>query len=188
MQPLTVPEFSRPLTPEALERSEGETLAAEADTAERAALAERFGVPAVLSLGYRARATRWGRDGWRIVGQAEARLEQTCVVTLEPVETVVTEPFDRRFVPESALDRPSPGGELELDSAMVDGPDGFSGSIDLGEIAAEAVALGIDPYPRREGAEVGRVLSGPKGAEPLTDEAARPFAGLAALRRRDGEG
>ena len=187
MTPEPEPEFSRPVTPDTLEHKAGAPLTGQAEAAECAALAVRFGVPAVLSMRYRATAARWGRGGWRIEGEAEARLEQTCVVTLEPVETTVREPFDRRFVPASQIEAPAPGSETELDSEMADAPDGFSGHIDLGEIAAEAVALGIDPYPRRAGAEVGQVLSGPKGAEPLTDEAARPFAGLAALRRRDSD-
>jgi hypothetical protein len=50
------------------------------------------------------------------------------------------------------------------------------------------VALGIDPYPRAAEARFDGVTGAPPGVEPLDDTAARPFARLAALRRRDGEG
>ena len=49
------------------------------------------------------------------------------------------------------------------------------GTIDLGAVAVEFLMLGIDPYPRKEGAEF---------AAPSADlEGAHPFAALAALKK-----
>src|SRR5262249_4580645 len=55
------------------------------------------------------------------------------------------------------------------------------GSIDLGAIATEFLVLGIDPYPRKPGTQ----FQAPAGE----DDAPRPFAALAALRKsKGGEG
>jgi hypothetical protein len=183
MKPTTV-EFSRPIDPDALRARVGQPLTGEATEAEREALARRYGVPAVLSLSYTLTPSALGEDGWRFTGTVEARLTQTCVVTLEPVETSLLESIDRRFVPASTLPPVPEGGELEFDADADDGPDGYEDAIDLGEVAAETAALAIDPYPRRDDATFEGVLAAPSGAEPLTDEAARPFAGLAALKGR----
>lgn len=185
-QQLPAPEFSRPLAPEVLARHVGSPLTGEADPAERAALAARFSVPAVLGLSYVAHVSPWGRGGWRVQGTADALLEQVCVVSLEPVQSRVHEGFDRRFLPDALIEQPPPGSEIELGAEDADAPEGLGETIDLGEIAAEAIALGIDPYPRRDGVSVGQLVVAPAGAEPLTDEAARPFARLAALRQQKG--
>ena len=181
------PEFSRAFTVDQLASQGGAVLTGEADAAECASLAARFGVPAVRHLRFALRAEPSGAGGWQVTGTVEAGLTQSCVVTLEPVETEIAEAVERRFVPRDQLPPVHPGGEMELDEATADGPDGHDGSIDLGEIAAEAVALAIDPYPRHPDADFASLIASPAGAEPLTDEAARPFAGLAALKARQQE-
>ena len=54
------------------------------------------------------------------------------------------------------------------------------GTIDLGALATEFLLLGIDPYPRKAGAEFA-----PPKAE---DDGAHPFAALEALKKRSGSG
>lgn len=184
MADIPVLEFSRPFAPEALEALGDELARGEADEAERTALAGRLQVPDVRDLNFAFKATPTGEGGWRITGMVEAELVQTCVVTLEPITKRLSEAVDRRFVPAAHLPPVLPGGDFELDAVTADGPDGFTNSIDLGEVAAEAVALAIDPYPRRPDAGFEGVIAAPEGVEPLTDEAARPFAGLASLKAR----
>ena len=54
------------------------------------------------------------------------------------------------------------------------------GKVDLGALANEFLLLGIDPYPRKPGAEF---------APPAAAEAGEhPFAGLEALKKRLGGG
>ncbi len=178
MSSLPPPEFSRPLAADALPEAAGRDLTGAATADECAALAVRFAVPGLRWLRYAAAVAPWGPGGWRITGQAEAGLTQTCVVTLEPVDTELRERFDRRFVPAKRL-REAEG----LDPDAEEAPEPLDDAVDLGEIAAEAVALGIDPYPRRPDARFDGLEGTPPGAEPLD---ARPFARLAALRR-DGE-
>jgi len=180
MSSLPMPEFSRPLAADALAEAAGRDLTGAATEAECAALAVRFAVPGLRWLRYAATVAPWGPGGWRVTGRAEAGLTQPCVVSLEPVDTEVRETFDRRFVPAKRL-REAEG----LDPDAEEGPEPLGEGIDLGEIAAEAVALGIDPYPRRPDARFEGLEGAPPGTEPLD---ARPFARLAALRRGEGQG
>jgi hypothetical protein len=176
------PEFSRPVAADDLAAASDAPLRGAATAAECAALARRFNVPGLRWLRYEATLSPWGPGGWRLRGQAEAGLTQTCVVTLEPVDTEVREAFERRYVPARRL--PEAAG---LDPDADEAPEPLGAGIDPGEAAAEAVALGIDPYPRAPEARFDGVAGAPPGAEPLDEAAVRPFAKLAALRRdRDG--
>src|SRR5689334_19327727 len=49
------------------------------------------------------------------------------------------------------------------------------GVVDLGAVAAEFLLLGIDPYPRKEGAAF--------DAPPVADPSGHPFAALATLKK-----
>jgi uncharacterized metal-binding protein YceD (DUF177 family) len=125
-------------------------------------------------------------DGAALSGTVSARLRQECVVTMEPIQTLVEESFQRRFVP---ADRIEP--EQEFDPEGDDPPEPLADQIDVGEIAAETAALAIDPYPRAPDSAVERISAAPPGAAPLDDDAVKPFAGLADLKRRlesGGEG
>jgi hypothetical protein len=177
------PEFSRPIAAEDLPAASDAPVRGAATPEECAALALRFNVPAVRWVRFEASVSPWGPGGWRVKGRAEAGLTQTCVVTLDPVDTEVSEPFERRYVPARRL-----AEATGLDPDADEAPEPLGGGVDPGEIAAEAVALGIDPYPRAAEARFDGVTGAPPGVEPLDDTAARPFARLAALRRRDGEG
>ena len=174
-----IPEFHRPVSLAELREAGGRSLAAEAGAEERAALARRYGVGAVPALSVEAEIAPWGPEGWRVEGRVRARIAQVCVVTLEPLVSQIDEPLRRWFAPAAALD--AAAGRLA--AGQRDDLEALGEAIDLGEIAAEAAALAIDPYPRKPGAAFEGRVHGPPDAEPLTDETARPFAKLAALKR-----
>src|ERR1700758_1284305 len=75
----------------------------EADGGVRAAVAATAGVNEVSQLTAAFDVTRHGRDGLRVVGTVSARVHQTCVVTLDPVENEIEEQVDLVFVPPSGL-------------------------------------------------------------------------------------
>lgn len=161
-EPITVAEI-----PEAGAHYE---LAADADT--RAAVARAAGLRDVPSLTAAFDVVPRG-SAVAVRGEVKARVGQTCVITLEPVENDVRERVDLLFAPPSATigeDTRSAGDEM---------PESLEGgAIDLGAIATEFLILGLDPYPRKEGAE----FSPP---EPASDPAAHPFAAaLGALKKR----
>ena len=127
----------------------------EANLAEREALAGLWQVLAVHSQTAELQIARWKKDGVRIRGRLQAEIEQSCVVTLEPVTSRLDEQFEQLFVPEgSKLARIvlSDTAEMVLDPEGPDLPETFIGdTIDAGEVVAEAAALAIDPYPRKPG-------------------------------------
>jgi uncharacterized metal-binding protein YceD (DUF177 family) len=170
------PEFSR------LERvdSIGErerAVSIEADATERAALAERFKLIAVDTLSADLTLRREAA-GIVVRGRVRGRVRQACVVTDEPVETEIDEPIALRFVAtgESGEEEIELGAE-DLDTAPLEG-----GAIDLGEAAAETMALALDPFPRAAGAEAAL-----RAAGVLSEEDARPANAFAALKAALGK-
>lgn len=126
-----------------------------ADAEELKALADFWNVRSVDALSAILTVSRWKKDGVRVKGEVHAELTQSCVVTLEPVASVIDERFEQIFVPEcSKLARimTDASGEMVLDPEGPDLPEEFSGDeIDAGQAVCECVALAIDPYPRKEG-------------------------------------
>ena len=148
--------FSRPVRVDALPK-DGLQQVIEANPAERAALAEINDLPSIARLTADLRLTRAGRGAVRVRGEVYAEVTQTCVVTLEPIEAIVREAVDVRFAEPAQehrrgnLDAPGVAELIDLDSD--DPPDAIeNGRIDLGALAAEFLALGLDPYPRKPGA------------------------------------
>ena len=171
--------FSRVVRVEALPR-DGETLAIEANPAERQALAAFLRLPSIERLSATLTVRRAARGGVRVTGTVQGELTQTCVVTLEPFPAAVEEEIDVRFAPrdEKGAER-RPREEPETVSMTdEDEPDPIvDGKVDLGALAAEFFALGLDPYPRRPGAEFER----PPEAEAETT----PFAVLRGRAKDD---
>jgi hypothetical protein len=146
----------------------------EADAAARAAVAELAGLSALPRLHASFDVMLHGREGLHVTGRVSATVDQTCVVTLEPIENEVVEPIDIVFTP-AAL--PSLEVGTDIDVPPEDGPEPLEGgAVDLGALATEFLLLGIDPYPRKPGAVFEPPASG--GA------AEAPFAELTALQRR----
>jgi uncharacterized metal-binding protein YceD (DUF177 family) len=143
------PEFSRPIAADQIGPQEtGREISA--NDAERARLAERFGLLALDRLTARLQLSR-DRSGLVTVrGQIEAEVVQACIVTLEPVRSQLREGFTVAF---------DAAGSVADDEVVIDldGEDPAEalteGRIDLGEIAAQQLAVALDPYPRAPGAE-----------------------------------
>lgn len=159
----------------------GTHVVVEATEEERAALARDLDLPAIRTLTARLRVVGTPARV-HVTGRVTASLTQTCVITLDPFESeldVEVEVAFRAPMPgEEAFD---PAEEVEVD---LDAPDELvDDRIDLGAIAAEFLALGLDPYPRKPG-----IAFEESPGEPAEKEAASPFAALAALRGRDDPG
>ncbi len=160
----------------------------DASEKQRAALAELHGLNGVASLRVDMTVTPWKRNGVRVAGKVQAKVEQTCVVTLEPLENVVSEPFETVFLPEnSRLGREGfgQGGEIILDAEGDDSPETFTGDwIDVGALAEEFFGLGLDPYPRKPDAPAQEM---PAAVEAEPDEGSLAGKLKAALARRERE-
>jgi uncharacterized metal-binding protein YceD (DUF177 family) len=173
------PEFSRPYRLDSI-GGEPRRVAIEADEAERAALAARFGLPSIDALTAEAEIRREGEQVWA-TGRLKARAVQSCVATGDPVPASVDERFALRFDPVGTPEREE---EVELDEADLDilGYDG--GAIDLGEAVAQGFALALDPFPRAPRAEAMLREAGVKSEEDAEADrlAASPFAALKGLK------
>jgi hypothetical protein len=112
-----------------------------------------------------------------VVGRVWARIGQTCVVTLDPVDNDIDEAIDLIFAPASQIRELAESvDDTEGEAEVPDPPEPIvDGAIDLGRLATDALFLGIDPYPRKPGA----VFEPP--AVPVDPED-HPFAALKALK------
>ena len=170
------PEFSRSLRLDQIGAGDHK-LHIVADAAERAALAQRFDLLSLdrLEADY---AVRRDAAGVLATGRLTGAVVQACVATGAGVPATIDEPFTLRFLPEPGDDAPE---EVELDAGDCDTMFYTGGAIDLGEAAAETLALALDPFPRAPGADAALREAGVLG-----EGEAGPFAGLAALRDRLG--
>ena len=116
-----------------------------------------------------------GHVGWILTGRVTATLEQVCGITLDPLPVQVDERFSVDLV-EAAEPEPDEI-EVTLDD---DAPDVIEDSrIDLGQYAVEQLALTLDPFPRKPGAEF---------VQPEEPAEISPFAVLKAFKARDHDG
>jgi Large ribosomal RNA subunit accumulation protein YceD len=150
----------------------------EAGPATREAMAADGGLREVLSASASLDVTpiRGGRV--HVAGRVRARIGQTCVVTLDPIESDIDEPIDLIFAPPEQIPELADfvDAAAESEGEIPDPPEPIvNGMIDLGRLATDALFLGIDPYPRKPDA----VFEPPAVAEDPEDH---PFAALKALR------
>jgi uncharacterized metal-binding protein YceD (DUF177 family) len=135
------PEFSRPLRAHEIGGNPRRQII-EADAAERQALAKRFDL---LALDQMVADVTLRREaaGIRVSGQIDASGSQPCVATADPVPFLISEPL-ALLLTESQPE----GDEIELADDDLDTEPLIGDIIDIGEIAAQALALALDPYPR----------------------------------------
>jgi uncharacterized metal-binding protein YceD (DUF177 family) len=156
---------------------DGERLDLVADDAERGDVAKRLALPSVDRLEAHVTLAKTGAIV-RASGRLCAALDQSCVVTNDPVPAHIDEPFELVFMPEPTESRPDEEielGESDCDVVFYDGA-----AIDLGTAIADTLALSLDPYPRSAGADAAL-----KEAGVMTEEQASPFAALAKLKNPD---
>jgi uncharacterized metal-binding protein YceD (DUF177 family) len=150
----------------------------EADQATREAMAEIAGLREILSA--RAAFDVKHDSGGRVhvEGKLSARIGQTCVVTLEPIENNIDETIDLIFAPTEQLAHPAERDDDE-DEGGTEATEEVepieNGVIDLGRLATDVLYLAIDPYPRKPGA-----MFEPQIA--AADPEDHPFAALKALK------
>ncbi|PZN96722.1 MAG: hypothetical protein DCF31_02715 [Alphaproteobacteria bacterium] len=138
---MTAPEFSRPFRAHDVGGPTRQQ-AIEADPGEREALAVRFDLLALDRL-TAALELRREAAGIRVTGQVHASGDQPCAATYQPVRFLITEAVNLLLV-----EHAPEGDEIELADADLDAEPLAGDIIDLGEIAAQAFALALDPYPR----------------------------------------
>lgn len=139
----------------------------EADSHAREALARRLDVESVDAAHADFDIHR-DQAGYRIVvaGRLQAEITQKCVVTLDPVRSHIDELFDAYFadtetvIPfakarKQAVAEPEEASGVEtpmVEEHEAPEPLDKNGCVDLGELAAQYLSLGMPSYPKKEGA------------------------------------
>lgn len=175
---MTTPEFSRLVQVDGLTRPRSRHHV-KATSDERAALAKRFGLLALDELSAELMVEfMTGEREMSVTGRLTAAVTQACVISLEPVTERIDEQvrvdFSRDVTDDPDHDLSIGGGELGVGGAVLHEP--WPGqSLDLGELAAQELALSLNPYPRAKGAR-------------LPDPGSMADNPFAALRARPGKG
>jgi Large ribosomal RNA subunit accumulation protein YceD len=151
----------------------------EASDATRAAMADVAGLREVTSASAAFDLTLKSGGRVHVTGEVRARIGQTCVVTLDPIENEINEEIDLMFAPSEQIRSLSALVDEAAQSEDEEVPDPpepiIDGVIDLGRLATDALFLAINPYPRRPDATFERPAE-------IIDPADHPFAALKALQ------
>ena len=147
-----------------------------ATDAERSVLAMALDILDCERLEISYRLTRAPAEGYRLKGKVMAEVNQACVVTLAPVHDTLKLDLAAEFRPAEEV-AAADGGAVDLDEQTEIEP--IEGKwLAVGRIVFEELAAGLNPYPRRPGAEF-QPLVDPKDAAAKES----PFAVLAKLKR-----
>lgn len=170
-------EFSRPIALEDI-KPDGSVIDITATEEERNCLARRFDLPSVERMAAKFTVTR-GASGIpiRVIGRVTARVSQQCVVSLDDFSSDLSEDIEVEFLPGDDV-----GTDDDFDIEGVDAETLDGEEIDLGELAAQHLALALDPYPRKPGAEAPEWTKGRENKEESDRD--NPFSVLAELRKK----
>jgi hypothetical protein len=160
---------------------EGLAVERSASAEECEAVARALDLLACKSLTARYALSLRGGGHVHLSGTVKAQVEQSCVVTLEPLLNQVEESFKVDYWPEA--DMPEPSSVVD----MHDEPDLepiVAGRIEVGSVVFQAVANGIDLFPRKPGVtfEVPDTEGGEGSQRANPANPAGPFAALAKLK------
>ncbi len=122
--------------------------ALDASAEECAKVAERLKLEGIASLHAELRLRCGALTGlFEVVGKANARVMQICVISGDPfpaeVEATITSLFSDGDVDMDELTGQDEWDDVELVE---------NGVIDLGELAVQHISLALDPYPKKPGA------------------------------------
>lgn len=130
-------------------------------------------------LSFTGRVVPSGTSDWRLEGRLGATVVQPCVVTLDPVTTRIDTDVTRTYMRDYEMP-----DEEEVEMPEDDTTEKLGAWIDPEAVMIEALTLEVPEYPRKGEAELGQMVYTKPGEEPMRDEDARPFAGLAGLKQQ----
>jgi len=118
-----------------------------------------------------------GKRDWQLRATLGATVVQTCVATLDPVTTRIDTEVERAFL-KAFEDTDEPETEMSDEDHV----EALGSYIDPLAILAEALSLALPLYPRAGALDPIEIRVTEPGKQPMSDEEAKPFAGLAALK------
>lgn len=147
------------------------------DAATRDTMARALDIVGLRKLRFHGTLTPVGRTDWQLEATLGATVVQACVITLAPVTTRIDDPVLRQYV--AGYEEPD---ATEMEMPEDDTTEPLPAAIDLLAVCQEALSLSLPPFPRAPGATLGEAVFTAPDAAPMTDDDAKPFAGLGALR------
>ena len=143
----------------------------------RAKLAAARGINALRKVRLEGFLSPDGKRDWTLKAKLGATFVQECVVTFAPVTTRIDTQITRRYVD----DLPEPSAD-EMEMPEDDSVEALPQPLDLMDLLPEALSLEVPDIPRAPDVELGAAVYDAPGITPMTDEDAKPLAGLAAFR------
>ncbi|WP_299725473.1 DUF177 domain-containing protein [uncultured Tateyamaria sp.] len=150
------------------------------DAAALKAMAEMLDLTGLRKVRFVGEVRAQGAADWLLSGKLGATVTQPCGVTLAPVTTRIDVPVRRVYLRDFSDDFDDPEVEMPEDDEV----EALGPWIDPEAVLTEALSLAVPDYPRAEGVALGETVLTEPGKAPLTDEAVRPFAGLADLKAK----
>lgn len=147
------------------------------DETARDEIAARLDLLGLRKLSFAGSVAPAGARDLTLEGKLGATVVQPCVVTGEPVTTRIDIPVLRAYLAEMEM----PTAE-EAEMPEDDNAEPLPAVIDLEAVMEEALVLALPDWPRAEGVDPVDLSVSEPGVVPMTDEDAKPFAGLKALR------
>ena len=163
--------------------SASDTIILKTDETTNDLLAQACAVDLINNLEAKFRFKRWRKHGVSVSCSFHAEIQQQCIATLVPVDSHLSESFERQFLPERSSDYKMPeiiDGEMVLDPEA-DLPDIIEGdTINLWDVLIEEMILVIDPFPRAEDAPAQAEITVEVDQQP-DEPTHKPFSDLKAL-------
>lgn len=145
---------------------------------ERSAIAADLGIVGVKKLLFTGELRPIGPTDWELHAKLGATVVQACVVTLDPVTSRIDEPVSRVYT--AHFEEPD---ENDVEMSVDENTEPLPATVDVAAVMIEALSLALPTYPRIEGAELGAIAVTERGIAPMSDDDAKPFAGLADLKK-----
>jgi len=124
------------------------------DSSERKSIAILLQILEVRKFAFEYRLIPQQRKRFSLEGQLNVIAVQECVVTLEPVESIIDQKIQIDLWPPKDVEMAEKLAEEEGRTIILDGPEPIiDGQIDVGQLAYEHFADTLDPFPRKAGIE-----------------------------------
>jgi uncharacterized metal-binding protein YceD (DUF177 family) len=143
-----------------------------------AQIADHLELLALRKVLFRGTLTPQGKRGWRLKAKVGATVQQACIVTLNPVNTRL----DETVILNYSADMDDQIAEVDIEMHQDTTQELLTREINLIEVLTEAISLALPTYPKSSKVIVGDASFTEPGKTPMSDEDAKPFAGLAALK------
>jgi hypothetical protein len=123
-----------------------------ANSAEREAVAKTLAILSCDQLTASYEVKPMGSGRYRLTGDVEGDVTQSCIVTLDPVTSHISDAFAVELWPPDQM--PASGEDEEREILAGDDVEAIeNGRIPVGRIVFEHISAVLDPYPRKPGAE-----------------------------------